>query len=167
MTSPVPVTKQDIVGATVKWLLTKPAVTSAVGMFNVSGKLVPGVFQYRLWAGQFEGSQSTAIVITSEGGWATPNTHNTLRFPRVVLNVWCDPLRDDGNNATNLPEVQRRAMWVFEQADKYLHITGGDAMMWDQTRVITSVRLTEPTIYVVPDGDGILRLQAYYAISQG
>lgn len=162
-----PVTAEDIVGATVKWLLTKSSVTSAVGMFTVSGKQVPGIFQYRLWAGQFEGASSSAIVITNEGGWATPNPHNTMRFPRVVLNVWCDPLRDDGHNATNLPEVQRRAMWVFEQADKYLHIPGGDTMIWGETRVISSVRLVEPVLYTVPDGDGIVRLQAYYAVTQG
>lgn len=161
-----PVTSQDIVAATVKWLLTKPAVTSAVSMFTIDGRQVPGLFQYRLWT-PIEGTSNTAAVITHEGGWATPNVHNTMRFPRILLNLWADPIRDAGNNVIDLPEVQRRIAWVFEQIDKHLHITGNASMMWGDVRVMTSVRLTEPSIYVVPDGDGLVRLQAYYAITQG
>ncbi len=162
-----PVTQDDIVAGAVTWLMSKPDVTSAVSMVEIDGKLVPALYQYRIWQTNIEGTGNTACVIDHDGGWAGPNTYNTLRFPRLVCNIWADPIRDDIQNTTDFGEVRRRANVVFQAVDRHLHRPGGPDLMWGGVRVISSVRLTEPNIYAVPDGDGLVRLQAYYAIVQG
>lgn len=163
MTTPV---TDDIVSGTVTYLRSQPSALAAVSMFNIGGQLTPGIFQYRPWA-KLEGSQRTCAVISYDGGWAGPNTHNTLRFPRVGVNIWADPLRDSQNNVVDPGEVMRRAYASYEAIDKVLHRTGGDPLMFGTLRVIASVRLVEPVIYMVPDGDGLVRCQASYAITQG
>ena len=165
MTLP-PVTADDIVSGAATYLLAQPEVLAAVSSFVIGGTNTPGVFQYRTWA-KMEGSSATCAVLTNDGGWAGPNLHNTLRFPRLTLNIWADPIRDGNNNVTAPGEVLRRAFAVYKVFDTFLHRTTGPEVMFGQLRVITSVRLTEPIIYVVPDGDGLVRCQVIYAITEG
>lgn len=162
-----PVTADDIVSGAVTYLRAQPDAIAAVSTFNISGKLVAGIFQYRTWV-PMEGSASTCVVLSNEGGWAAANTHNTLRFPRLTLNVWADPIRDNNpNNVSDPGEVMRRVFAVYRVFDAYLHRTAGSEVMWGQLRVISSVRLTEPLIFAVPDGDGLVRCQVTYAVTEG
>lgn len=155
----------DIVSGSVDWLRSQQSCLDAVDIFNIGGKLTPGIFQYRLWV-RMEGSEKTSVVIAHDGGWAAPNIYNTMRFPRLLLNVWADPLRDAQKNNID-PAVQRRAQNVFDVFDQQLHRTAGADVMWGTLRILSCVRLTEPTVIEVPDGDGLIRLQAYYAVTQG
>jgi hypothetical protein len=157
-----PVVKEDIVAAATKFLKTKTDIVALLG----SSEGQPWLTQYRLWH-EFEGSQATAVVIDHDGGWAGPNLHNTLRFPRLLVSVWGDPRRDMGNNAVDYGEVRRRVNAAYEVIDSYLHRANGTEQMWSTIRTVSCVRLTEPVVYTVPEGDGIVRLQVYYAITQG
>lgn len=157
--------RDDIVTGCVKWLRAKTDVTDAVDTFQIGGQIGPGIWGYRLWT-RMEGSSKTSVVISHDGGWAAPNMHNTLRFPRLVLNVWADPQRDAQKNDVD-PWVQRRANRVFEVVDKHLHRITGPEMYWGDLRVVSCVRLTEPIRYPTPDGDGLIRLQAFYAVTEG
>lgn len=155
----------DLVSGALTYLRAQPELVAAVDVFNIGGKLTPGIFPYKLWD-KMEGSQSTAVVIAHDGGWAAPNLDNTLRFPRLLVNVWTDPVRDaNGNNVD--PAVQRRAYACFDIFDKYLHRVAGGEQYWGTLRIIDCLRLTEPVFVDVTDGDGLVRLQAYYAITQG
>lgn len=155
----------DIVTGATAWLRSIPECVAAVDTFNISGKISPGIFGYRLWT-RMEGSESTAVVIAHDGGWAAPNLYNTMRFPRLLLNVWADPRRDEQRNNVD-PLVQQRVNGCFEVFDKALHRTAGAEVYWGSLRVLSCVRLTEPIIVDVSDGDGLVRLQAYYAVTQG
>ncbi len=161
-----PVLNDDIVQAAVTWLLGFPDVLDSVGTFIIDGVSSPGLFQYNLWT-PIEGTGSTACVVDNDGGWTGPNNHNTLRFPRLLLNVWADPIRDGGSNSVDPGEVRRRATRTFEVLDSHLHRAYGGDQLWGEVRTVDCVRLTEPAIYAVPDGDGLVRLQAYYAVTQG
>lgn len=161
-----PVTADDIVSGAVTWLRAQPEAIAAVSTYVITGQSTVGIFQYRPWA-TLEGTSTTCAVITNDGGWAAPNPHNTLRFPRLTLNIWADPLRDSVNNVVDPGEVMRRAFATYRVFDKLLHRTGGPEVVWGQLRVLSSVRLVEPTIYVVPDGDGLVRCQVIYAITEG
>lgn len=165
MTSPI--ASQDIVVAATEWLLDKPDTVAAVTTFNIEGRIFPGIFGYQMWltGGGIEGTSGTAVVIASEGGWTAANPHNTLRFPRLQLNVWVDPLRDGGRNTASPGEALARANGVYEVFDRHLHHVAGADMRWGQLRVVSCVRMTEPVVTVIPDG--IVRLQAYYAVTQG
>lgn len=157
--------RDDIVSGAVTYLRAQPEVVAAVDTFNINNSFSPGIFQYRLWT-VMEGSEKTSCVINTDGGWAGPNLHNTLRFPRLLLNIWADPLRDAQKNNID-PLVQRRATNTFEAIDPFLHCMEGSDMRWGTLRVISCLRLTEPVVYPVPDGDGLVRLQCYYAVTQG
>lgn len=161
-----PVTDDDIVSGCVSYLLDQPDSVASVTNYQVGGQSVPGIFQYRPWV-TMEGTSGTSVVLTNDGGWTGPNSYNTLRFPRLTVNIWCDPIRDSARNVTDPGEVMRRAFATFKVIDKHLHRTGGPEVMWGQLRIIASVRLTEPTIYAVPDGDGLVRCQTIYAVTEG
>lgn len=158
--------QDDIVQATVKHLIGFPDVLAVLDSFEVDGGSMPGLWQYRLFA-QMEGTSGTACVIDSDGGWAGANPHNTLRFPRLMVTIWADPIRDMGSNAVDPGEVQRRAIRAFWAVDARLHRPQGGSQLWGSLRTVDCVRLTEPTMYVVPDGDGLVRCAGYYAITQG
>lgn len=166
MTTPVPVTDDDIVSGGTKYLLAQPDVVAAVDTFTIGGQVKPGIFGYRSWA-TLEGSSKTCIVLSSDTGWAGANTYNTLRFPRLVMNIWADPIRDAGGHVIYPGEVMQRAAKVFRVVDRYLHLTGGPEVYFGQLRVISSTRLTEPTIFAASDGDGLIRSQTVYAVTEG
>lgn len=161
-----PVTADDIVSGAVTRLRGIPEAVAAVSTFIIGGVPTAGIFQYRLWA-KVEGEGGTCAVLSSDGGWAAANMHNTLRFPRLTLNIWADPIRDDINNVVDPGEVMRRSFATFKVFDKYLHLAGEAEVTWGQLRVISCVRLTEPTTIVVPDGDGLVRCQVNYAVTEG
>ncbi len=158
--------RDDIVQAAATWLLGFPDVVSALGTFVIDGVPTPGLFQYSNWV-NIGGSSSTSCVIDSEGGWAAANPHNTLRFPRLSINVWADPIRDSINNNADSGEARRRATQTFWTIDRHLHRAQGGSQIWGDLRTVDCVRLTEPTLYIVPDGDGLVRLMAYYGVTQG
>ncbi len=152
----------DIVTGALAYLYTKPDLLAVLGSDDDG----PWLFGYRLWA-VVEKSESTAVVISHDGGWAGANLEHTLRFPRLQIDIYADPRRDMGNNGNDPGEVQRRVNHVFETLDKHLHRVDSGTQMWGGVRTVASARLTEPTIYAVPDGDGLLRAQIHYGITQG
>lgn len=161
---PIPVTADDIVSGAVTFLYGQPDVLAVLG----SDPDGPWLFQYDLWAkALMEGSESTALVVSSDGGWAGPNLQNTLRFPRLQIDVYADPIRDQRSNMSDPGEVQRRAYQAFQVVDKHLHRVNSGTQMWGSVRTVSCNRLTEPVVYRVPDGDGLLRCQVYYAVVQG
>lgn len=158
-----PVATDDLVQGAVKWLTAFPDVTAVLGAQYDD---TPWLFQHTLWV-EVEGSSSVAAVITRAGGWAGANTHNTLRFPRLGLELYCDPQRDPAHHVTDPGEAQRRIEAAFTTLDTHLHRPARQQQMWGTVRILSSTRLTEPTVYRVPDGDGLLRMQVHYAVVQG
>jgi hypothetical protein len=161
LTQPV----QDIVNGCVLYLKAQPEVLAAVDTFDIQGVPTSGIFSYQL-ACEIQQTQKLAVVVQHEGGWATPNIHNTLRFPRLLVNIWIDPIRDAQGNKAD-PRIQARANACFEVIDKFLHMAAGGDLMFGPVRVVDCVRLTEPAIDNVRDGDGMVLLRAFYAVTQG
>lgn len=152
----------DIVQELVKLLLTKTSVTNKVGLTG----LTSWIFQDKLFV-PVEKSQSAALVVSQVGGWAVANEHNTARFPRLSVQYFVDPLRDSNGVQSKFADTRLRANELFNLADKILHRPQGAAQMLGSLRVDSVLRLTEPTWYEVPDGDGMLRGQAFYAACLG
>lgn len=159
-----PVTTDDLVQGAVTYLLGQDAILDVLGAYPVTG--TPWLFQHQLWE-TIENSQSTAAVITRQPGWAAPNVHNSMRFPRIGLEITCDPLRDAGSNVTDPGEVMRRCEAVYRVFDSFLHRPQGGDQMWGTVRTIACVRLTEPYVYAVADGNGMQRLIVSYGVTEG
>lgn len=158
-----PVATDDLVQGAVKWLLTNSAVSAAVSVYP--GTDTPYLFQHQLWV-EMEGTGSTAAVLSYGGGFAGPNNHNTMRFLRLMLDVYADPVRDAGRNVTEPGEVHRRVTATYLAFDAVLHRPDPTPQYWGTLRVIGSARLVEPSIAAVADGDGLLRLTTGYAVVQ-
>ena len=45
-----------------------------------------------------EGTGQAALLLRQDGGWTTPNRHNTMSFPRRVVERYIDPERDAVGN---------------------------------------------------------------------
>lgn len=158
-----PVTSDSLITGLHKYLTAQPDVTATLGTFPFT--TTPYLFTGSLWVAM-EGTSSTAAVISRAGGWAGANLHNTLRFPRISLDIYADPQRDAGN-VTDPGEAERRIDATYKIFDTHLHRPQSGIQMWGDVRTVAATRLGEPDVYPVPDGDGLLRLQVFYGISEG
>lgn len=160
MSTPV---RDEVVRGCVTWLGGLPDIADAVSAYQDG---TPLLFQHKLWVAM-EGTSTTAAVISRAGGWSGSNAHNTMRFPRLSLELYADPLRDAGKNLTDPGEVWSRIEAAFDAFDKRLHRPDPTSIMWGTLRTIGCERLTDPMVYEVPDGDGLLRSQTFYGVSVG
>lgn len=160
-----PVNTDDIVQGAVEFLTTKTDLLALVGS-DVPNGIPHFLFQYKLWT-EIGGSESTAVVVSSDSGWAGPNLHNTLKFPRLTVEIYADPQRDAVGNATDQGDHYRRLAAVFRVIDNYLHRPEGGSQMWGTLRTVSSARLVEPTINLVADGNGLVRMVIQYAVTEG
>lgn len=158
-----PVTTDDIVQGCVKFLKAQTDIQAVVGSFDDD---TPWIFQDKPLV-TIERTSSVAVVVWYAGGWAGPNTHNTMRFPRVAIDLYADPQRDSSGNATRLAETRTRINAAYQVLDRHLHMAGGGQQMWGTVRVCGSTRLSEPIIYEVDNTDGVLRLQVFYGAEEG
>ena len=158
-----PVATDDTVQGAVKYLEVFGDITAALTTYPDG---TAWLFQHRLWV-EMEGSAGTAAVIGRAGGWTGANTHNTLRFPRLRLDIWADPIRDAGNNIADPGEAARRIQATWGVFDTHLHRAAGGQQMWGTVRTIGCARLAEPVVEPVPEGDGLLRLQTFYGVTEG
>ncbi len=158
-----PVNTDDLVQGAAKHLLAQAEIVAVLGATPAGS---PWLFQHELYV-TVQGTSSTAAVVAYGGGWTGANPHNTMRFPRLSLELYVDPQRDAAQNVTLPGEVHRRMHAAFTTFDRFLHRPQGEVEYWGEIRTLSSVRSAEPTVYVVPDGNGLLRAQAFYAIEQG
>lgn len=159
-----PVDNDTIAQGAVMYLSGFDDVLDVLGTFP--NTTTPYLFQQSLWVAM-EGTSSTAAVLSRAGGWAGPNVHNTLRFPRLQLEMYCDPLRDDDGNVTDPAEAERRIEAAYRVLDSHLHRPQSGIQMWGAVRTIACARQVEPVVYPVPDGGGLLRLLVFYGVTEG
>ena len=160
----ISVETDDIVSGCVRHLLSFSDVTDMVPSSVVGEEAY--IFQWTLQM-IIETTQSSAVVVSQVGSWAAPNIHNTLKFPRISVEFYADPLRDNGRNYTDLTEVRRRINALYNAVDKRLHRPQAGEQMWGSIRTLECTRLGEPVIYEIPNGDGALRGQVFYGVVVG
>ncbi len=160
---------QDIVKAARRFIAQQDGIASVLSS-DAHWDLY--LFQERLMV-RIESSQNIACVLLQKGNWTSPNNHNTLKFPRLIVEFWADPDRDSRSNVTLPLSAKDKILAAYEFLDKYLHrVAGGDLWWPDQddsgaVRVISSKRSDELSFYEVPDGDGMMRAQVIYNIVMG
>ena len=122
------------------------------------------IFQDRLYA-MVEGTSQVAVVLSQRGAWTSPNSYNTLRTPRIAVEIYADPTRS--GNRLEVRDAGDKAMAAFEAIDQHMHLVSGGTVMWDDLRIVGSTRLDEPEVFDVPDGDGMVRAQVFYGVGVG
>jgi hypothetical protein len=134
---------------------------------------------------RIENTEQSMIVLTNAGGWASPNQHNTMRFPRLCVDAWSDPTRAiDGS--PKLDDAKDKIEAIFNEVNRLLHRTKnsipdpanpGQSMplMWGTPAELlahTGLRLSgsqaldsEPALSPVSGGNGAWMGRKYFGIT--
>lgn len=125
-----------------------------------------------------ENTGKCLIVVRERGTWASPNDHNSMRFPRLLVDIWADPTRNPDRTirqwdaATKIEQIQARV-------DSHLHLSdpgtsAGMPYIWgtleqvvNKTGVVVagSLRKSGPDISPIRDTEGALMGQLTYGIN--
>lgn len=163
MTTPVP-SGLDVISGCAEYLSAQSVLTDLLGKFDDGD---PYLFQDEIRFVELEGTQKTALVVCDGGSWNSGNEHNTMEFPRLRIDLYVDPLRDDDLNYVEPAETMRRGRRIWKVVDSLLHRPQGGTQMWGQVRTLSCVKLGRPEPYPVTDGDGMLRFMGFFAVVEG
>jgi hypothetical protein len=171
----VPDPTPDLVTAAWRELVAQSADLIAAGLVPEGEQIgdiawpVAWVFKWKA-AATVSGKEGASIVLSQPSGWSSPNRHNTLEFPRLIVEVYADQSRDAGQGP-EFKDAPSRAMDVWRVVDRVLHRVDAGAFTWGGTdggiRIVSSTRSQEPQIMEVPDTDGVYRLLTSYDIELG
>lgn len=154
----------DVLKAARKVLAANTALTALLGSGNGMDTWILRVnapdVKPPMW---FEGSERAMVVLSTSGGWAGRNLHNTASFPALNVGVFIDPGRNSNLQREEL-YLRDRFLPIWTQLDVSLDITLGQEIMWDDMRIVSSRRLNEWSIYRVNDTDGAYTSSARYAL---
>lgn len=151
------------------YLLSIPTLVNLVGSTNGQYGNIPWIFQEdftnpELVQTTVQGSSSIAVVVSDAGTWGAPNMNNTMENPRIRIDIWSDPPRDQLKNITDPLEARTAAKQVFDCLNKYLHRPQGGAEQWGDVLTTGCYRLGEPIFTPLKDGDYIVIGTVYYGV---
>lgn len=90
-----------------------------------SGTLLgPWVFADSPFA-RIENSQKVLVVITENGSHSPANLHNTVRFPKMYVDVWADPTRNS-DNSVHAFDADDKIEAVLAVINKHFHTANLD-----------------------------------------
>ena len=125
-----------------------------------------------------EGTSRCLIVVNEEGTWTSPNEHNTMRFPRLQVDIWADPTRNE-DKSVRFHDAKTKIMAIQEVVDSYFHMVDpsgpeGLPRFWGTldeilshtgVMVVGSHRLTGPEFFPIRDGDGGFMGRSTYGLN--
>lgn len=120
---------------------------------TVNGFVAGKVWKQRLEE-KLEGTSGVAIVLTLNGGWVTPDTVQTVRFPLLRVDSYADPTREPSGEIARL-DAEDKAGALQEVCDRVMHAQRGK--VWGGPNgllVVACVRNREPVLYTHDDGHG-------------
>jgi hypothetical protein len=163
----------DVASGAVKFLTKFADVTGLLGSFPLSDQIAANAGRPWLFADNnqgvlatMEGSSAAAVVCGDYGGWDVPPMLGTLRFRRLRVDVWVDPLRDVNRSVTETSSLTtNRGLAVFAALQFHLQRTDNDAIFWGDLCTVGCQLLTDIQFTPVPDGDWLQRGTAYYGVA--
>lgn len=123
------------------------------------------IFRWRPYI-SVEGTGKAAVVLSQRPGQGA-NVGNTMRFPRLQVEIYVDTPRSAGGQPTSAASAEDACHKIFLELDRYLHLVDGHVHMWSELRVLRSTRGTDIDITDVPDADGMVRGLVSYDLSLG
>jgi hypothetical protein len=134
-----------------------------------------------------EGTQRVLVVLNEDGVHDQMNAHNTMQFPRLLVDVWADPSRlPDGS--VQQDDADDKIKNVTKLLDRHFHTVNLDVppgtndlyglpgypRVWGTATQIKSVsgsvvlgsrRLSGPDFSDVQDGNGARMARLVYAVN--
>jgi hypothetical protein len=147
----------DDVGSGSYWYVSSlPDVLALVGSFpadDPDNAGIPWVFTRNLYTRMeaqsiVKGSQAVALVCINAGQSSSPLDYSTVRWQRLEIDLWIDPLRDQYGNITSPSETEGRGDDVFKALDSHLHraSSGDKTEVWGDLITVNSIRMTAPDV---------------------
>jgi hypothetical protein len=137
------------------------------------------IFDTKPVMAKFENNSKCLIVINEGDPWTSPNEHNTLEFPSLVVDIWADP--DRRADKTILRDnAKDKIKAVARIVNDHLHRVDpggpdGGYMIWGTAQEIDtktgvlvseSKRLSGPVFSPIKDAEGAWMGRYTYGINQ-
>jgi hypothetical protein len=164
----------DVGTGAVRYLTGFPDVTGKLGAFPGNDPITanagrPWLFSDTTTSGvltRMKGTQQAALVLADFGGWEVAPPLGSIRFRRLRVDLWVDPLRDAENNVTETSALTtNRGLSVFAAVQFRLQRKDGDTQAWGDLVTCGCQLLTDVAFTAVPDGDWLQRGTAWYGVS--
>lgn len=137
------------------------------------------IFDERPIGVKIENTQKCLIVVNEEDQADSPNEHNTLLFPSLVVDVWADPTRND-DKSVRVYDAKNKIEAISRLVNRHFHTVDmgtpqGGPLIWgtaeevaEKTGVVVaaSARRSGPTYSPVRDSDGSFMGRLVYAVHQ-
>lgn len=157
----------DIVRGCVKYLLGIPSITQLVGSDNDGAYIFEGTPGVLMQGRSMDtpGAPVTCIVVFNAGSWGAPSPGMTARFPKIGIEIWADPPRDENRNVTRPQDARVAADYLSEVVDYYMNRTArgvvmfGDVPTWDSNSLGAISYLPS-----LPSNDHTIMGTVYYAL---
>ena len=128
---------------------------------------------------RLENSQTSAIVITENSTFSAPNPHNTMIFPRLVVDIWSDPTRAP-ENTIQAQDAKDKIEALHALVKTHLHTVNlsdnrGNTIYWGTPAEIAtksgvaiagSQLLSGPEYSSLVDGNGAWMGRFVYGVNQ-
>lgn len=136
-------------------LAAQPALMALIGTAEDGSPLM---FQDTLLMTDeyLENSQKVAIVITHRGEWTTPNRHNSLKFPRVLIDIYADPDRDADGTPLSTTNARDKVIAVADLLIKIFNRSEYFNEQWAGEWVMGSHHLRGPEWQPLREGGGLM-----------
>jgi len=119
------------------------------------------------------------IVVNEEDTWTTPNQHNTMRFPRLFVDIWADPTRNSDKSIKKF-DAKKKIEDIQAFVDKHLHLVdsgtpSGEIYIWGTAEQIASKtgvpitgsqRLDGPTFSPISNAEGAYMGRLTYGVNK-
>lgn len=163
----------NVASGAVKYLLQNSQVVSLVGTVpatdpNPANIGTPFIFRKDLMT-TLQGTSSVALVCSDYGAFDAPVGYSTLRFQRLSVEIYADPLRS-ANNALESPgATASRCDSMFGILHGYLQRRDPQAVIWGDLITLSCMLLAEGQTHAVAGGDGdwMQYKQIFYGLQLG
>jgi len=152
----------DLLSAAQQYLAAQSDLTALLGSDSTFDTWI---FREELLA-PVETTGKAALCLLQQGQWATPNDHNTLRFPVLTVEIYVDPPRDSEGNPTTT-SVSSQIDHLFRVVDQYLHRPQGGEQLWGDLLTYGSLRASEPSRFPWADVDKTQVVRVAYNVNMG
>lgn len=68
-----------------------------------------------------ENTSRCLIVVSEDDEWTSPNPHNTMRFPQLLVDIWADPTRNPDRSVQRF-DAKDKIEEIQALVDKHFHL---------------------------------------------
>jgi hypothetical protein len=111
-----------------------------------------------------EGTGSGAISFMVYDSWASSSMWHSSSFPNLHIAIYGDPTRSEETAFPHRLDGRERAIRIYEKLHPLFHDSSNSIHKFSTLDVISSVAGGGFSVFPVPDGDGLVRLNQIYNV---